>query len=94
MEAKQDHVRLVKSLLIPFSFLPSASYPVYAFWSSYSSVIDLGGAPIGLMVELSALWCRRLQARLSSLSGPSALLHVDEFVKLSKIPLSISTLIT
>ena len=48
VEAKQGHVRLVKSLLIPFSFLLSASYPVYAFWSSYSSVVDLKAYPLAL----------------------------------------------
>ena len=50
----QGHVRPVKGLLIPFSFLPSASCPVYAFWSSHSGVIDLE-------VQLSALrWNRWL----------------------------------
>ena len=48
MEAKQGHVRLVKGLLIPFSFLPSASHHVYAFWSFYLSVVDLKAHPSAL----------------------------------------------
>ena len=80
VEAKQGHVRLVKGLLIPFSFLPSASYPVYAFWSFYSSVVDL-------KAHSSALWLnRRLYgvvvyegtSKVVGFVGLSALFHVVE----------------
>ena len=71
VEAKQGHVRLVKGLLIPFSFLPSASYPVYAFWSFYSSVVDL-------KAHLSALWLNRRLYGVVVYEGTS---KVVEFVR-------------
>ena len=73
VEAKQGHVRLIQGLLIPFNFLPSASYPVYAFWSSYSSVVDLKAYPfvwdtlVGTSRSLSILICwNTRQQRMSA----------------------------
>ena len=46
--AKKGHVRPVKGLLIPLSFLSLASYPVYTFSSSHSGVVDLKAQPSAL----------------------------------------------
>ena len=48
MEAKQGHVRLVIGLLIPFSFLLSASYLVYAFWSLIQVLLIFKAQPSAL----------------------------------------------
>ena len=94
MEAKQGHVRLVNGLLIPFTFLPLASYHVYAFWSSYSSVVDLEAHP-------SALWWNRRLYGVVVYEGTSKVIefirivsfvNVNELIKLLELPLSISML--
>ena len=80
METKASHVKPVKGLLIPFNFFPSASYFI------------VQGLAVRFEVEPSTLSYRCLamsvQVRPTSSLGLSPLPNMDEFINITKLPLS------
>ena len=94
VEAKQGHVRLVKGLLIPFSFLPSASHHVYAFWSFYLSVVDLKAHPSALAwnYRFYGVVVYEGTSKVIEFVRIVSFVHVNELIKLLELPLSISML--
>ena len=91
VEAKQGHVRPVKGWLIPFNFLTSTSPPIYAFWSSHSSVVDLEAHPSVLSWNrwLYGIVVYECTSKVVGFLKPSVSPHVNEFINLSKLFLSL-----